>query len=198
MKRTLVLAIVIVAMIAFAACGKKDDPSKKSEGVMTYAQYDAAAIDAEVVIECYVQATQSWWDNKITVYGADPDGAYFIYNMTCTEEDSKKLVPGTKIKVTGYKTEWSGEIEVKEGATFVIEEGSYKATAKDVTSLLGKDELIKYQNRFVSFKNVEIAASQDADGNSVPWLYKYNGSGQEGDDLYFKVLVDGKEYTFTV
>jgi hypothetical protein len=41
-----------------------------------------------------VQATQSWWDNKITVYAQDQDGAYFLYEMACSEEDAAKLVPG--------------------------------------------------------------------------------------------------------
>ena len=74
----------------------------KSEGVMTYAEYDAAALESEVVIETYVQAKQSWWEDKATVYTQDKDGAYFVYNMVCSEEDYEKLVPGTKIKVTGY------------------------------------------------------------------------------------------------
>ena len=79
---------------------------------MTHEEYLAADVDAEVVIETYVQAKQSWWEDKATVYTQDQDGAYFIYNMACSEEEYEKLAPGTKIKVTGYKAEWSGEIEV--------------------------------------------------------------------------------------
>ena len=45
---------------------------------MTYAEYEAAELNAEVVIEAYVQATQSWWDNKITVYAQDENGGYFF------------------------------------------------------------------------------------------------------------------------
>ena len=78
---------------------------EKSEGVMTYEEYMAADLDSEVVIEAYVQAKQSWWEDKATLYTQDQDGAYFIYNAACSEEDYAKLVPGTKIKVTGYKTE---------------------------------------------------------------------------------------------
>ena len=37
--------------------------------VMSYEEYMAAEVDALVCIEAYVQATQAWWDNKITVYG---------------------------------------------------------------------------------------------------------------------------------
>lgn len=39
---------------------------EKSEGVMTYEEYMAADLDSEVVIEAYVQAKQSWWEDKAT------------------------------------------------------------------------------------------------------------------------------------
>lgn len=179
--------------------GAAEAESGKSEGVMTYEEYMAAELESEVVIETYVQAKQSWWENKATLYTQDEDGAYFIYNMTCSEEDYEKLVPGTKIKVTGYKTEWAGEIEVAEGASFEILEGSYLASPLDVTGLLGTDELIKHQNQLVSFKGMTVeAAGQDADGKDVPFLYNYDGSGEDGNDLYFNVSLNGETYTFTV
>ena len=56
--------------------------------VMTHDEYIAAAMDSAVTVETYVQATQSWWDNKITVYCQSPDGAYFAYEMACTEADA--------------------------------------------------------------------------------------------------------------
>ena len=172
---------------------------EKSEGVMTYEEYMAADLDSEVVIEAYVQAKQSWWEDKATLYTQDQDGAYFIYNSVCSEEDYAKLVPGTKIKVTGYKTEWSGEVEIAEGATFEIEEGSYIAPVTDVTDLLGTDDLINYQNQFVAFKGMTVeVAGQDADGNDVAFLYNYDGSGEDGNDLYFNVSLNGQTYTFTV
>lgn len=172
---------------------------EKSEGVMTYEEYMAADLDSEVVIEAYVQAKQSWWEDKATLYTQDQDGAYFIYNSVCSEEDYAKLVPGTKIKVTGYKTEWSGEVEIAEGATFEIEEGSYIAPVTDVTDLLGTDDLINYQNQFVAFKGMTVeVAGQDADGNDVAFLYNWDGSGEDGNDLYFNVSLNGQTYTFTV
>lgn len=171
---------------------------EKSEGVMTHEEYVAAELDSEVVIEAYVQAKQSWWEDQATVYAQDQDGAYFLYNMACSEEDYEKLVPGTKIKVTGYKSEWSGEVEIID-ATFEIEEGEYIAPVTDVTELLGTDELIEHQNEFVSFKGMTVeAAGQDEDGNDVPFLYNWDGSGQDGDDLYFNVSLNGETYTFTV
>ena len=137
MKKLTSLLLVLALAITCAGCSSSgkasDDGDKKSEGVMTYEEYVAAALDSEVVIETYVQAKQSWWDNKATVYSQDKDGAYFLYNMACSEEDYEKLTPGTKIKVTGYKAEWSGEVEIID-ATFEIEEGNYIAPAEDVTS----------------------------------------------------------------
>ena len=203
MKKITTLLLVSALVLACAGCGSSSTgdsgADKKSEGVMTYEEYAAAAIDTEVVIETYVQAKQSWWDNKATVYTQDKDGAYFVYNMTCSEADYDKLTKGTKIKVTGYKAEWSGEIEIAEGATFEIEDGNYVAEAEDVTSLLGSDDLINHQNKFVSFKGMTVeAAGQDENGNDVAFLYNWDGSGQDGDDLYFNVSLDGNTYTFTV
>ena len=195
MKKIMVMVLALAMVLSLAACGKKEDPSKKSEGVMTYAQYAAAALDSQVVVETYVQAKQSWWEDKATVYTQDGDGAYFLYNMACSKEDYDKLVPGTKIKVTGYKSEWSGEVEITD-ATFVIEEGSYIADPVDVTSSLGSDKLIDRQNQFVSFKGLKVEAQE----NGSAFLYNWDGSGSHdaNSDLYFTVSVGGNSYSFTV
>ncbi len=205
MKRILTLALVLVMAFALVACNSGNDDCGhtsadiemsneqyanakiKSEGVMTYAEYNAAALDTEVVIEAYVQATQSWWDNKITVYLADLDGAYFVYEMACSEADAAKLTPGTKIKVSGTKGAWSGEVEIMDPTfTFVGNENdTYIAPKLDVTSLLGKESLIKYQNQAVCFKGVTIKAVE----------YK---NGQPGDDIYVTVTKDGADYSFCV
>lgn len=175
------------------AADAEEAQAGKSEGVMTYEEYVAADVDTEVVVETYVQAKQSWWEDQATVYTQDEDGAYFLYNMACSEEDYEKLTPGTKIKVTGYKSEWSGEVEIID-ATFEIEDGNYVAEAMDVTDLLGSDELINHQNKFVSFKDMTV---EDA-GDGAAFLYSWDGSGSDGDDLYFNVSSNGQTYTFTV
>lgn len=196
MKKLTAAVLVLVMVFAFAACAS-NDPNAKSEGVMTYAEYAAAPLDSEVTVEAYVQATQSWWDNKITVYAQDKDGGYFFYNMACSEEDAAKLVPGTKIKVKGFKAEWAGEVETAEGATFEFGKGTYVAQPTDVTALLGTDELIKHQNEKVAFKGMTVEPM--ADGTSA-FYYNWDGSGQEGTDadLYFNVSLNGQTYTFTV
>ena len=181
------------------AANAKIAEMEAAASVMTYAEYAAAELDSEVVIETYVQAKQGWWDNKATVYTQDEDGAYFLYDMACSEEDYEKLTEGTKIKVTGYKAEWAGEVEIID-ATFEIIEGNYVAEAMDVTALLGTEELINHQNKKVSFKGLTVEPSVDAEGNEVAFLYNWDGSGAEGtdSDLYFNVSVNGQTYNFVV
>ncbi|MCD7736269.1 MAG: hypothetical protein LUI07_04795, partial [Lachnospiraceae bacterium] len=167
--------------------------------VMSYDEYMAADLDTEVVVETYVQAKQSWWEDQATVYTQDEDGAYFLYNMECSEEDYELLEAGTKIRVTGYKSEWSGEVEIIDATFEIIEDAdTFVADPLDVTELLGTDELEEHQNEYVSFTGMTVEASEDADGNEVAFLYSWDGSGQDGDDLYFNVSYNGETYTFTV
>lgn len=185
MKKCIIATLALTLVLALTGCG--------SDGAMSYADYVAAELNTEVVIETYVQAKQSWWEDKATVYAQDKDGAYYLYNMACSEEDYAKLTPGTKIRVTGYKSEWSGEVEIID-ATFEIVKGNYVAAPTDVTSLLGTDDLINHQNKFVSFKGMTV---EDA-GNGTAFMYNWDGSGEEGSDLYFNVSLNGNTYTFTV
>lgn len=197
MKKLLVLLLTLSLAMAVIGCGDAKDTDVKSEGVMTYAEYTAAELESQVVIEAYVQAKQSWWQDQATVYAQDKDGAYFLYNMACSQENYDKLTEGTKIKVTGYKAEWAGEVEIIDAA-FEIMDGNYVAEPVDVTAMLGTDELINHQNEKVAFKGMTVEASQDADGNEVAFLYSWDGSGQDGDDLYFNVSYNGQTYSFTV
>ena len=183
------------------------EPEVKGEGVMTYAEYLEAEVDDLVTIEAYVQAKQAFYENNAevgtstaTIYAQDHDGGYFLYNYPCSAEDYEKLVPGTKIKATGYKAEWAGEYEIvadDDKSTFEIEEGNYIADPVDVTDRLGDDEaLSEYINQKVSFTGMTVEkAMKDTD---AAYLYNWDGSGQEGDDLYFSVSKDGQTYSFVV
>ena len=154
------------------------------EGVMTYAEYAEAALDSEVTVVTYVQGHQSWWDNKVTVYTQDQDGGYFLYELACSEEDAEKLVPGTKIKVTGYKSEWSGEIEITDATFEFVEDGdSYIADPVDVTDKIGTDDMANYMNQKVLFTDMTVESI--AFKNDEP-----------GDDIYLTFSKDGIEVNF--
>ena len=205
MKKFLVVLLAAAMMLSLSACSK--DPSNndtgnrnvKSEGVMTYAEFMAAPMDSEVVIEAYVQGHQSWWNDTINVYAQDDDGGYFIYNMACSQADAEKLVEGTKIKVTGFKSEWSGEIEIID-ATFEFCDAQWTYISHDVTDYLGTDDLAKYMNMKVSFTGMTVEPSTAPDGSEVAFLYNWDGSGthEDNSDLYFNVSVNGQTYNFTV
>ena len=197
MKKLIAILLVLVMVLAVAGCTKPvETPDGSTNGttagtepksdVMTHEEYMAAAKDAKVVVETYVQATQSWWDNKITAYCQSKDGAFFAYEMACSQEDAAKLVPGTKIKITGTKGEWSGEIEIMDGKFEFVEGGdTYIAEAFDATALLGTDDLIKHQNEKVAFKGMTVEKIE----------YK---NSEPGDDIYVTLGLNGKSYDFCV
>ena len=208
MKKLIAMLLALTMVLALAACTAEPAPSESTPApsestpadetskAMTYEEFMAAEADAEVTIESYVQATQGWWDNTIVIYLQGPDGAYFSYGTKCSEEDAAKLVPGTKVRITGTKAVFNGEVEVMDG-TFEFVEGAdtYVAEAMDATALLGTEELEQHMNKKVSFKGMTVAAAND---EGAAFLYKWDGSGKAGDDLYFNVSLNDKTYTFCV
>ena len=188
MKRILALVLAFVLALSFVGCAKTGDgKDPKSEGVMTYAEYDAAELEAPVVIEAFVQAKQAWYEPAATtsIYAQDADGAYFMYRIACSAEDYAKLVPGTKIKVAGFKGEWAGEVEIMDGTFEFAGDTKYVAEPVDATAWLGTDELIKHQNQLAVFKGMTVEAIE----------YK---NGEPGDDIYVTVSKDGNKYDFCV
>ena len=189
-----ILALVLALMLTVCAC------AALAEGVMTHEDYVAAELETEVTVETYVQAKQGWWENNgvgnATIYTQAEDGAYFLYNLPMSQEDYEKLVPGTKIRVTGYKAEWAGEVEIIDATYEIVEAEAFIPEALDVTALLGTDDLINYQNQYVTLKGLTVEPA--AEGSEDAYMYNWDGSGDEGDDLYFNVSLNGQTYSFTV
>ena len=174
-----------VDLNADGVCDNEDCDAAVQVKVLSYAEYVAAELNSFVVVDAYVQDHQSWWSNKITVYLADEDGAYFAYEMACSEEDAARLTAGTKIRVYGYKVEWKGEVEIKDCGFYFLEGDTYVATAVDLTDKLGTDELINYQNQLAKFTDMTITAME----------YK---NGEPGDDIYVTFEKNGEQYSFCV
>ncbi len=184
-----ILSAVLVLTLTLALCA-----FAVAEGAMSYADYAAADLDTEVTIDAYVQAHQSWWDGKVTIYAADADGAYFLYEVPMSEEDAAKLVPGAHFTATGFKSEWSGEVEIIDVSNFEFLEGdAFVAEPVDVTELLGTDALAEKINQLVSFKGMTVEAYDESGA-----AFAYKNAEEKTDDLYFKVSKDGQTYEFTV
>ena len=194
MKKSLIW--VVAALLALVLC--VGVASAEEAKVLTHAEYLAAENETEVVIESYVQDHQGWYHNSksgkdvMTVYLQSEDGAYFVYEMECSEEDAAKLVPGQKIRITGFKGEWAGEIEIMDGSFEFVEADPWIAEATDVTALLAKDELKDHMNEFVTVKGAKIVAQDSGEA------FSYKNPEEKTDDLYFKVEVDGATYDFCV
>ena len=182
-----ILAFVLV-LLMLAACAVAED----AQPVMTHAEYVAADLESEVTVETYVQDKQGWWNNQAIIYCQSEDGAYFLYNMPISQEDYDKLVPGTKIRVNGYKSEWAGEVEIVDATFEIIEGEAYIAEPTDATACRGKSYLVAHQNELVVLKGLTV--KDYGDGN--PFAYK-DPAGKT-DDIYIKFEKDGAEYEFVV
>ena len=114
MKKIIAMLLVLSMVLAFAGCAKTEEApettaapvetttatveteaaeteaaeTEAAAAVMTHEEYMAAELDSAVTIETYVQGHQSWWDNKVTVYCQSPDGAYFLYELSSSEQAS--------------------------------------------------------------------------------------------------------------
>ena len=225
MKKLIALLLALTMLVAIAGCNnqkpeetqpketkpaetqpketqpaetKPAETTEPSVQAMTYDEYVAAANDTEVVVEAYVAAIESWWDGNIQVYALCDEGGYYIYDLACTEEEAAKFTVGTKVRFTGFKGEWAGEVEIMDGKYEILEGETKTFTADDVTALVGTDKLITRMNDLVAIKGLTVAPSKDANGNDVAFLYKWDGSGSQGDDLYFNVSLGENTYTFTV
>jgi len=113
--------------------------------------------------------------------------------MTISEEDYAKLVPGTKVRVTGYKAEWAGEVEITDATFEILEAEAWIAEPTDVTELLPTEELIAHQNELVAVKGVTVEAYDESGA-----AFAYKNAENKTDDLYFKVSKDGQTYEFCV
>ncbi len=224
MKKLIAMLLALVMVMALAACTPAEKTPETTQAapetteatteateeateaatqpsgeVMTYEQYAAAELKTPVVIESCIQAVESWWDGVMHLYLQDEVGAYYVYNLACTEEESKALVPGVTVRISGYKDAWSGEVEIID-ATYEIVEGATPVTveATDATKVFGSEKLADLMNYKVLFQGLTVAASKDANGNEAAFLYKWDGSGSQGDDLYFNVAIGEQVYTFTI
>lgn len=173
-------------LLSYRICSECRNIEWKERSTMTWEEYNLAILDANVSIEAYVQATQSWWNNSVIVYLQDFDGGYLAYNLECSKEDAEKLIPGTKIRIKGYKGEWAGEVEILDGTFEFIDDGTtYIAKPIDLTSLLESDKLIDYQNMLVFFNDMTVVSVE----------YK---AGEPGNDIFVTLSKNGIEYNFFV
>lgn len=184
-----------------AAPEETTEAAPEAPAAMTYADFVAASVDDAVLVTGYVQSAAynaAYGNVCLFLSSEDGEGAYYVYRAACDDALAEQLTLGAFVTVEGFKGEWSGEVEVVD-ATVTVDPSvdPVVVEAKDVTALLAADELALSINQLVAVKGAEVVAyNEDGDAFSYAW----DGSGEAGanSDLYFKVSVEGVEYTFTV
>lgn len=179
LKKFIAIFAGALAIVPMVACNK-------GTASMSYADYSKAEVGADVVIEGYVQGKQSWWDNKATVYLQDDNGAYFVYELGCTEAQYKnELATGNKIQVKGQKAAYAGEEEIN---------GSAKGAEATWTKLSGtKTYEAKKLSKLADMKtNPNMLVSLDLTVASTPEV------DPKRDNIYYDVTDGENVYTFCV
>lgn len=194
MKKIIALVMVVATLCCALVGCSKVDPNVKSEGVMSYAEYDAAALKSEVTIEGFIQAKQDYAAaySNTCLYLQDGEGGYYVYRIGCTQEEYDSFKIGSKIKITGTKDAWGGEVEVIDVTDFeIVGTDTWTALPTDVTSIIHKaDEVIKHQNKLVLVKDFTVVSVEFA-----------NGAAGDNNDIYLKVSkkdADDNVYTFSL
>ena len=175
MKRILTLLLAVCIVFCLASCGKG----------ISHEDFMAAEAGEEVTVEAYVQAKQSWWDNKAVFYLQNEEGGFYVYNLPCTKAEYDELEIGTKVRVIGTKAVYNGMHEIFPAESFEILRGNWVADATDITSKIGNnDELTKYQGMLATLSDMTVVSVE------------YNNEG--GDDIYLTVAKGEVQHTLTV
>ncbi len=141
-----------------------------------------------LTIESYIQQRCVWEDGRTSLYLGDETGAYYVYRLACSAAEYESMQPGQKIRVTGYKTEFSGEPQITDAA-FALLEGEYLTEPSDISSL-PEEDLYRYVNHSVSLRGFRVDPMFD--GKSAFFYgWDHSGSADEGSDLFFTVKGDG-------
>lgn len=177
--------ITVTAIGDGTAYSDSDAVVKKYIGVMTHAEYAAAAKNDEVCVKGIVTA----FSGK-NVYLQDSDGGYYAFKATAVPET---LAVGMEVKVTGvkdvFKSFETAKFALDEiiNATIVITNATPATVAPvDVTSKVGnEDELKVLQNTLTTVKGVTITSVKTTQSDGK-------------DRTNVTLTIDGKTITFYI
>lgn len=161
--------------------------------VMTYKEFMDAEVGSNVIVEGFVAAKQTWWNDKVIAYlvGKTAGEGYLGYNLKVTEEESNTLLAiGNYVRIYGEKGAYAGEEEVINNYKIqVLETTDKPAEPIDLTNKL--TSLMDYQNAYftVTLTVKEYTTTDDNTGVAENGAYGYQGDNPT-KDLYF-TLTDG-------
>lgn len=177
--------ITVTAIGDGTAYSDSDAVVKKYIGVMTHAEYAAAAKNDEVCVKGVVTAFRG-----NNVYLQDSDGGYYAFKATAVPET---LAVGMEVKVTGVKDVYKSFEDAKFAldeiinATVTITNATPATVAPvDVTAKIGnEDELKVLQNTLTTVKGVTITSVKTTQSDGK-------------DRTNVTLTIDGKTITFYI
>lgn len=179
-----VTSVESVESVESAVTSEPADESVAPVVLTTYDEYVAAENQTEVTVEVYVQAKEVLVEGKCVVYTQNDEGAFLINDLACTEEEYAALTAGVKIRVHGIKDTVNGQLMITNATFEVVEAEPMVYESVDVSELFGTEALIGQMSRLVKVRGT-VVNSQLEDGTEISFLYKEDGTGEDGDDIYF-------------
>ncbi len=156
-----------------------------------------AELDSEVVVENLCTGKAVLVEDKATVYTQDQDGAYFVYNMAPVQKRLWKTGARTKIKVTGYKAEWSG-VEI----TLMLPLKSWKVipTSLPTRMLPQCSEPMNWSTTRISMLHSKAWLLKQPAGWKRKWRcpVQLGWLRYDGDDLILQRFPEWRDHSFVV
>jgi hypothetical protein len=172
------------------------EESASLESACSYSEFLSADDSRPITIESYLQEKQAWSEGKASLYLQDEVGAYYVYNLSCSQEEYQALEQGQKLRIRGYKTDFSGQIQITD-AVYSVLDGMYIAEPEDISSSLNTEELYPRLNRKVRFHAMTVEPMFDG-VSSFYYGWDNSGSMEKESDLYFTASNGGEPLTFVV
>jgi hypothetical protein len=146
-----------------------------------------------------------------TVVGTEQNSFRYTWNEGTRSSDYRITVNFGTLTVTALPEDARFEVHVSAGSGSVLYDGEeHSVSGFEQTSFIVNGvtyEVSGLRSEAAGTHAADSAAEipvegtavvKDAEGNDVAWLYKWNGSGEEGDDLYFNVTLGETTYSFLV
>ena len=145
-----------------------------------------------IVLTAYIQYFE--YDGKtVDIFMQDEDGGYFTYGLTVTEDEYNAFNNHLykEITILGEKDKVNGFFELSSISEWYFSnpkgDREFRATPYDITSIVTDyDAMSTHQGELITL-DCTVELCRDEENNPCAFLYKYNGTGRAGDDLYIHI-----------
>ena len=203
-KKLMAVGLVLAMVFSFASCKQNTEPTVETVPILvedgstlTYNEFLATNAGTEVCVAGYVQAKMDYvvenTNTSLFIKDQTSDNAYFVFNAQMTQDMYNLIVEGTPVRITGTKTVFSGEVEIANATVEILSAEPVIANTIDITSVF-PSSASDYMNRKIQLTGFTVKAFDDG----AVFHYGYNGTGSNGDAIYFQAEYNGNTHLFVV